>query len=93
MEPENVPAQGKYPRTVKPYSVPCGWGVREMGMTTVRLGKQLDLARPTIGQAVARGQKIASQMKLRLIEQQPFMQWASFDFPWGGEGVCGLFLW
>ena len=67
MEPEDVLAPGKYPRTVKARSVLCYWGVRKMGMTTVDLGKRLDLAQPTISQAVARGQKIASEMKLRLI--------------------------
>ena len=59
--------RGKYPRTVKARSVLCYRGEREMGLTTVDLGKRLDLAQPTISQAVARGQKIASEMKLRLI--------------------------
>ena len=68
MEPEDVLAPGKYPRTVKARSVLCYWGSREMGMTTVDLGRRLDLAQPTISQAVARGQKITSEMKLRLIE-------------------------
>ena len=67
MESEDVLAPGKYPLTVKARSVLCYWAVRELGMTTVALGKKLKLAQPTISQAVARGQTIASKMGLRLI--------------------------
>jgi len=38
-------------------------------MTTVDLGNRFNLAQPTISQAVARGQKIAQQLSLRLLEK------------------------
>jgi len=38
-------------------------------MTTAKLGKRSNLAQPTISQAVARGQKIAQQLGLRLLEK------------------------
>jgi len=43
--------------------------VRELGMTTVDPGKKFNLPQPTISQAVARGQKIAQQLSLRLLEK------------------------
>ena len=68
MEPQDVLLPGKYPRIVKARSLLCYWCARELGMTTVELGKRLNLAQPTISQAVSRGQKIAQNLKLRLME-------------------------
>lgn len=45
------------------------YGSRELGMTTVDLGKRLNLAQPTISHAVARGQKIAQQFSERLLDK------------------------
>ena len=37
----------------------CLWGARELGMTTIDLARKLNLAQPTVSQAVRRGQEIA----------------------------------
>jgi hypothetical protein len=66
VDAQDVLAPGKYPQIVKARSLLCYWAVRELGMTTVELAKRLNLAQPTISQAVSRGQKIAVDRKLRL---------------------------
>jgi plasmid maintenance system antidote protein VapI len=45
----------------------CYWGTRELGMTTVGLARRLNLAQPTVSQAVKRGQKIAVELGLTLL--------------------------
>jgi len=47
----------------------CLWGARELGMTTVDLARKLNLAQPTVSQAVRRGQKIAEDQGLCLIKK------------------------
>jgi putative transposase len=69
IEPKDVLAAGKYVKTVKARSLLCYWGVRELGMTTVELAKKVNLAQPTVSQAVARGKKIAEKQGLNLKEQ------------------------
>jgi putative transposase len=59
---------GKYWQNVKARSLLCYWATRELGMTTVDLASRLNLAQPTVSQAVKRGQKIAEDLGLRLIE-------------------------
>ncbi len=43
------------------------WGTRELGMTTVELARRLNLAQPTVSQAVKRGQKIAEELGVSLL--------------------------
>jgi len=69
LNPKDVLSPGKYPHIVKARSLLCFWGVREFGMTTVDLAKRLNLAQPTVSQAVMRGQKIAEDQGLRIVEQ------------------------
>jgi len=68
IEPKDVLAPGKYALSVKARSLLCYWGTRELGMTTVDLARRLNLAQPTVSQAVKRGQKIAEDQRLSLIE-------------------------
>jgi len=68
IEPKDVLAPGKYVQSVKARSLLCYWGTRELGMTTVDLARRLNLAQPTVSQAVIRGQKIAEDQGLSLIE-------------------------
>jgi putative transposase len=68
LKPEDVLASGKYPQSVRARSLLCFWATRELGMTTVDLAKKLNLAQPTVSQAAKRGQKIARDGGLRLIE-------------------------
>ncbi len=70
IEPKEVLAPGKYALNVKARSLLCYWGVRELGMTTVELAKRLDLAQPTVSQAVKRGQKIADELGLSLLAEK-----------------------
>jgi putative transposase len=67
LEPEDVLAAGKYAQSVKARSLLCYWGVRELGMTTVELAKKVNLAQPTVSQAVSRGQKIAEDLGVNLL--------------------------
>lgn len=69
IEPKDVLAPGKYAQSVEARSLLCYWGARELGMTTVDLARRLNLAQPTVSQAVMRGQKIAEAKKLCLIEK------------------------
>jgi putative transposase len=69
VEPKDVLAPGKYAQSVKARSMLCYWGVRELSMTTVDLARRLNLAQPTVSQAVIRGQKIAEDQGLGLIEK------------------------
>ena len=69
IEPKDVLAPGKYAQSVKARSLLCYWGTRELGMTTVDLARKLNLAQPTVSQAVMRGQKIAEDHGLCLIEK------------------------
>ena len=69
LEPKDVLAPGKYAQSVKARSLLCYWGTRELGMTAVDLAKRLNLAQPTVSQAVIRGQKIVEDQGLSLIEK------------------------
>jgi REP element-mobilizing transposase RayT len=69
LEPKDVLAPGKYAQSVKARSLLCYWGTRELGITTVDLAKRLNLAQPTVSQAVIRGQKIAEDLGASLIEK------------------------
>jgi REP element-mobilizing transposase RayT len=69
IEPKDVLAPGKYAQNVKARSLLCYWGTRELGMTTIDLARRLNLAQPTVSQAVTRGQKIAEDNRLSFIEK------------------------
>jgi putative transposase len=69
LETKDVLAPGKYAQSVKARSLLCYWGARELGMTTVDLAKRLNLAQPTVSQAVLRGQKIAEDLGLSLMKK------------------------
>ncbi|MFO7646111.1 MAG: transposase, partial [Desulfosarcina sp.] len=68
LEPQQILAAGKYPKTVKARSLLCYWATRELGMTTIELSKKLRLSQPTISQSAKRGQKIAQTKGLSLFE-------------------------
>jgi hypothetical protein len=70
LEPKDVVAPGKYAQRFKARSLLCYWRTRELGMTTVELARRLNLAQPTVSQAVIRGQKIAEDQGLSLINDR-----------------------
>jgi hypothetical protein len=69
LEPKDVLAPGRYAQSVKARSLLCYWGTLEFGMTTVDLARRLNLVQPTVSQAVTRGQKIAEDQGLSLIDK------------------------
>ena len=69
IEPGEIVSAGKYPQRVKARSLLCYWGARELGMTTVALAAKVNLAQPTVSQAISRGQKIAEDLGLRFCDQ------------------------
>ncbi len=69
LEPGDIVSAGKYLQRVKARSLLCYWGARELGMTTVALAEKVNLAQPTVSQAISRGQKIAEDLGLRFCDQ------------------------
>ena len=69
LEPGDIVSAGKYPQRVKARSLLCYWGARELGMTTAALAEKVNLAQPTVSQAISRGQKIAEDLGLRFCDQ------------------------
>ncbi len=69
LEPGDILSGGKYPQRVKARSLLCYWGARELGMTTVALAKKINLAQPTVSQAISRGQKIVEDLGLSFRDQ------------------------
>jgi hypothetical protein len=59
---------GRYPMTVKARSVLCYWATRELGITTVELSKRLRVSQPTVSQSVKRGEKIAAEAGLEIVD-------------------------
>jgi REP element-mobilizing transposase RayT len=68
MTPEEVLRKGKYPEAVIARSVVCYFGARELGLSTVELARRLHLSQPAVSQSVQRGEKIASEKDLHLVE-------------------------
>ena len=69
LEPGDILSAGKYPQRVRARSLLCYWGARELGMTTVALAEKVNLAQPTVSQAVLRGEKIAEDLGLKFCDQ------------------------
>ena len=70
IDPEQVWAAGKHPRTVKARSLLCYWAVRKLGMRATELSKKLGVLQPSVSISVKRGEKIAKDMQLELIKGQ-----------------------
>ena len=69
LDPDAMLSPGKYPQRVRARSLLCYWGSRELGMTTVALAKKVNLAQPTVSQAILRGQKISENLGLNFRDQ------------------------
>jgi hypothetical protein len=52
---------------VEARSVFCYWAVRELGLKGIEMAKRLGVSQPAVVYAVKRGEKIARDLKLRLI--------------------------
>jgi len=61
--------KGKRPDIVKARSLFCYWAVRDLGITNRALAGQLRLTQPAVSISVRRGEKIAEDLKVKLIEE------------------------
>jgi putative transposase len=69
MEIEQVTAFGKSPQTVKARSLLCFWAHRKIGMTTIEIGKRLNLSQSAVSRSSMRGQQIERENRFELIDQ------------------------
>ena len=58
MEIEQVMAFGKSPQTVRARSLLCFWAHRRLGMTTIRIGRRLNIGQSAVSRSSMRGQQI-----------------------------------
>ena len=68
LEIEQVTAFGKSPQTVKERSLLCFWLHRKVGMTTVEIGKMLNISQSAVSRSSIRGEKIKQENRFELIE-------------------------
>ncbi len=64
---EQVTAFGKSPKTVKARSLLCFWAHRKLGMTTVEIGRKLNISQSAVSRSSMRGQKIESENQFEVI--------------------------
>ena len=67
MEIEQVTAFGKSPPTVKARSLLCFWAHRKLGMTTIEIGKKLNICQSAVSRSSIRGEKIERENRFELI--------------------------
>jgi len=60
---------GKSPQTVNAKSLLCFWANRKLGMTTVEIGKKLNLSQSAVSRSSLRGEEIARENQFALIER------------------------
>ena len=68
LNPTEVWKPGNQPLRVKARSLVCYWAVRELGMYKTDVGKRLGISQSAVSRAVARGEKIAQDRNLSLID-------------------------
>jgi len=67
MELGEVRKPGNQPLRVKARSLVCYWAVRELGMNGTSVGKLLGIGQSAVSRSVVRGEKLAQDMSLSLI--------------------------
>ena len=65
---DQVTPLGKSPQTVKARSLLCFWAHRKLGMTTIEIGRRLNISQSAVSRSSMRGQKIARENQLELID-------------------------
>jgi REP element-mobilizing transposase RayT len=68
LKPEEVMSSGKKPQRVKARSLLCYWAVKELDMSGAKVACQLKITNSAVSRSVARGEKIATDMKVTLTE-------------------------
>jgi hypothetical protein len=67
IQPRNVTASDKSPRTVKARALLCFWLHRKLGMTTVEISDKLNVGQPAVSRLSIRGEKVAAEECVELI--------------------------
>ena len=68
IETEKVTAFGKSPQTVKARSLLCFWAHRKLGMTTIEIGRRLNISQSAVSRSSMRGQQIERENRFELID-------------------------
>jgi hypothetical protein len=68
MDIDQVTTFGKSPQTVKARSLLCFWAHRKLDMTTIEIGSWLNISQSAVSPSSMRGQKIAKENQLELID-------------------------
>jgi putative transposase len=68
IETERVTAFGKSPQTVKARSLLCFWAHRKLGMTTIEIGRRLNISQSAVSRSSMRGQQIERENRFELID-------------------------
>ena len=69
MDIDQVTAFGKSPQTVKARSLLCFWAHRKLGMTTIEIGRKLNLSQSAVSRSSMRGQQIEKENQCELIDK------------------------
>lgn len=69
LKPEEVLSSGKQPQRVKARSLLCYWAVKELEMGGADVAQRLKISNSAVSRSVVRGEKIATDMELKLIEK------------------------
>jgi len=71
MKSEEILSPGKQPRRVMVRRRRiCYWGVKELGMKGIAVGKLLGMVQSSVSRAVARGERLTIDRQLSLVEGQ-----------------------
>lgn len=68
IEPKEVTALGKSPRTVKARALLCFWAHRMLGMTTVEIAAKLSICQSAVSRLSMRGEKLANDQGVELVD-------------------------
>ena len=68
IEIEQVKDFGKSPQTVKARSLLCFWAHRKLGMTTIEIGRRLNISQSAVSRSSMRGQQIERENRFELID-------------------------
>jgi len=68
IETGQVTAFGKSPQTVKARSLLCFWAHRKLGMTTIEIGRRLNISQSAVSRSSMRGQQIERENRFELID-------------------------
>jgi putative transposase len=68
LKPEEVLSSSKQPQRVKARSLLCYWAAKELEIGGASIASRLKISQSAVSRAVARGEKIAAEMELKLTE-------------------------